>query len=158
MTNQIFFKFGNPLVNLFATRHNHRLPLYVSPMYDPAVWAVDALSFDWDQLDAYAYPPTHSDGPNIGENQGECVSHIPDCPLVAQEILVQQSSQSLVQLFQDTSSQIRSSVSKRQTSYGSSNVPLTHLAVIRQSLQKTLFCQGLKPRCFCKEEVHQSSL
>jgi len=57
VTNQIFFKFGYPLVDLFATRHNHRLPLYVSPVYDPAAWAIDALSFAWDQLDSYAYPP-----------------------------------------------------------------------------------------------------
>ena len=57
VANQIFLTFGYPLVDLFATRDNHRLPLYVSPVYEPAAWAVDALSFDWDQLDAYAYPP-----------------------------------------------------------------------------------------------------
>ncbi|KAH3741580.1 hypothetical protein DPMN_048305 [Dreissena polymorpha] len=37
--------------------YNNRLPLYVSPVYDPAAWAIDALSFVWDQLEAYAYPP-----------------------------------------------------------------------------------------------------
>jgi len=57
VANQIFLTFGYPLVDLFATRDNHRLPLYVSPVYEPAAWAVDALSFGWDQLDAYAYPP-----------------------------------------------------------------------------------------------------
>ncbi|KAH3833795.1 hypothetical protein DPMN_107111 [Dreissena polymorpha] len=83
--------------------------------------------------------PTHSDSPNIGENQGEFVLHTPDRPLVAQEIVVQRSSQSPVQLSQDTSSQIRSSISKRQISWGFSNVPLTRLAVIRQPLQKKHF-------------------
>ncbi|KAH3871157.1 hypothetical protein DPMN_034351 [Dreissena polymorpha] len=63
----------------------------------------------------------------------------PDCPLVAQEFLVQRSSQSRVRLSQETSSQIRSSISKRQTTYESSNVSLTRLAVIRHSLQKNRF-------------------
>ncbi|KAH3831827.1 hypothetical protein DPMN_105098 [Dreissena polymorpha] len=78
--------------------------------------------------------PTHSNSPNIGENQDELIPDTPDCPLVAQR-----SSQSPVRLSQETSSQVRSSVSKRQTTCGSSNVPLTRLAVIRQSLQKKRF-------------------
>ncbi|KAH3730186.1 hypothetical protein DPMN_056167 [Dreissena polymorpha] len=83
--------------------------------------------------------PTHSDSSNIGENRSEFVSHNPDCPLLAQESLVQRSSQSPMRLSLETSSQIRSSVSKRQTTCGSTNVPLTRLAVIRQSLQKKRF-------------------
>ena len=57
VANQIFFSVDRPLVDLFATRDNNRLPLYVSPVYDAAAWAVDGLSFAWDQLVAYAYPP-----------------------------------------------------------------------------------------------------
>ena len=57
VANLIFHQLGEPMVDLFATRNNHRLPLYVSPVYDPAAWSVDALSFDWDRLEAYAYPP-----------------------------------------------------------------------------------------------------
>ena len=34
-----------PLVDLFATKFNYRLDLYVSPVPDPDAWAVDALSF-----------------------------------------------------------------------------------------------------------------
>ena len=83
--------------------------------------------------------PTHSNSPNIGENQGELLQDTPDCPLVAQKILVQRSSQSPVRLSQESSSQVRSSVSKRQTTCGPKNVPLTRLAVIRQSLQKKCF-------------------
>jgi hypothetical protein len=48
---------GRPSVDLFATRFNHRLPLFVSPVEDPRAWAVDALSFSWKGLDAYAFPP-----------------------------------------------------------------------------------------------------
>ena len=56
VANQIFFSVDHPLVDLFATRDNNRLPLYVSPVYDASAWAVDALSFVWDQLVANAYP------------------------------------------------------------------------------------------------------
>jgi hypothetical protein len=47
-----------PQVDLFATRHNHKLSVYVSPCPDPQAWAVDALNIPWTGLDAYAYPPT----------------------------------------------------------------------------------------------------
>lgn len=46
-----------PHVDLFATQFNHRLPVYVSPVPDPAAWAVDALSISWEGLLAYAFPP-----------------------------------------------------------------------------------------------------
>lgn len=57
VANTIFSVFGHPMVDLFATRLNHRLPLYVSPVLDPGAWAVDALSLDWSHLLAYAFPP-----------------------------------------------------------------------------------------------------
>ena len=46
------------MVDLFATRWNHKLPTFVSPVPDPMAWAVDALSLNWDGLIAYAFPPT----------------------------------------------------------------------------------------------------
>lgn len=47
-----------PMIDLFATRWNHKLPVFVSPVPDPTAWAVDALSIPWDGLVAYAFPPT----------------------------------------------------------------------------------------------------
>ena len=49
---------GIPLLDLFATRWNHKLPLFVSPVPDPTAMAVDALSKSRKALWAYAYPPT----------------------------------------------------------------------------------------------------
>ena len=46
-----------PNVDLFATRFNHKLPLYVSPVQDNKAQAIDALSMDWNHLHAYAFPP-----------------------------------------------------------------------------------------------------
>ena len=49
---------GKPLMDLFATQLNHRLPCYVSPLPDPQAYAIDAMSISWDGMLAYAYPPT----------------------------------------------------------------------------------------------------
>ena len=57
VANLIFEELGRPMFDLFATRLNHRLPLYVSPVLDPAAWAIDALTLDWTRMVAYAFPP-----------------------------------------------------------------------------------------------------
>ena len=46
----------SPMVDLFATRWNFKLPLFVSPIPDPQAWSVDALTTSWEGLYAYAYP------------------------------------------------------------------------------------------------------
>ena len=45
-------------MDLLATRLNIKLPLYVSPIPDPQAWAIDALNIPWENLVAYAFPPT----------------------------------------------------------------------------------------------------
>ena len=47
-----------PQIDLFATRFNNKLPLFVSPIPDPQAAAVDALSQPWEDMDAFAFPPT----------------------------------------------------------------------------------------------------
>ena len=47
-----------PMVDLFATTLNKKLPTFVSPMMEKDAWAVDAFSINWTGLHAYAYPPT----------------------------------------------------------------------------------------------------
>ena len=55
--NQLCSKWARPQVDLFATRFNHQLPSFVSPVPDQTAWAVDALSLPWKHLSAYAFPP-----------------------------------------------------------------------------------------------------
>ena len=43
-------------MNLFATWLNHELPWFVSPYPDPRAWKVDAFSFEWKDMVAYAFP------------------------------------------------------------------------------------------------------
>ena len=53
----ICFRWHKPQVDLFATRFNHTLPQFVSPVPDHKAWAVDALSLSWEDLDPYAFSP-----------------------------------------------------------------------------------------------------
>ena len=51
-------RWHQPQIDLFATRFNNKLPQFVSPVPDAMATAVDALSLSWEELDAYAFPPT----------------------------------------------------------------------------------------------------
>ena len=42
----------------FATRLNHKVPPYVSPIPDQNAWDIYALKINWSGLTAYAYPLT----------------------------------------------------------------------------------------------------
>ncbi len=55
---QIQSRFPTIKVDLFANCLNHQLPIYVSPFSDDQAWGLDALSFQWETLMAYAYLPT----------------------------------------------------------------------------------------------------
>lgn len=57
--NALFQVTNYPNIDLFATRLNHRLPLYVSPIPDSRALSVDALSMNWDMIHGYAFPPFH---------------------------------------------------------------------------------------------------
>mgnify|MGYP001545581844 CR=1 FL=1 len=46
-----------PQIDLFATKLNCKLPLYISPVDDPQAYSKDALSTDWTGFVGYAYPP-----------------------------------------------------------------------------------------------------
>ena len=50
IANKIFQIMDFPSIDLFATRLNHRLPLYVSPIPDQKELSIDALTMDWNRL------------------------------------------------------------------------------------------------------------
>ena len=54
---QIFFLWGRPSIDLFATRENRRLPQFFSPLPDPSALGMDALSQDWNNRFAYLFTP-----------------------------------------------------------------------------------------------------
>jgi len=55
--SQICKIFGKPKVDLFASRSNHKLPLYVTWEPQPGSWKTDAFSFSWDTIFYYIFPP-----------------------------------------------------------------------------------------------------
>ena len=59
IASKIFQIMDFPSIDLFATRLNHRLPLYVSPISDQKALSIDALLMDWNHIHAYAFPPFH---------------------------------------------------------------------------------------------------
>ena len=57
VVDTLFLKWDKPMIDLFATRLNHRLPTFVSPMEDNTAFAVDAMAVSWKGMYAYAFPP-----------------------------------------------------------------------------------------------------
>jgi len=58
VVQDIFAEMGRPMIDLFATAQNAKLPVYVLSRPDPLAYAEDALAIDWNGIWAYAYPPT----------------------------------------------------------------------------------------------------
>ena len=57
VVDSLCITWDKPNVDLFATRLNNRLPVFVSPMADPLAVEVDAMSISWKAMYAYAFPP-----------------------------------------------------------------------------------------------------
>ena len=45
------------MVDMFATKINHKVLLYVSPVPDANAMNIDALNISWEGLDGYVYCP-----------------------------------------------------------------------------------------------------
>jgi len=81
--DQIFHLWGTPMVDLFATRYNRRLPAFISPMQDDLAWGRDALTCDWNGLNGYAFPPFAillTVLRKVQRSVGSCVVIAPDWP------------------------------------------------------------------------------
>ena len=53
----ITLQWGSPHVDLFATSLNYKLQVFASLVPDPKAYVVDAMSFPWEGMFAYAFPP-----------------------------------------------------------------------------------------------------
>ena len=83
-------------LDLFATRFNHKLPPYVSPVLDNQAFAIDAFSMNWNNLHAYSFPPTMLISPVLNKIcQSQCrIVHI--APLWPQQTWFSEVLQLLV--------------------------------------------------------------
>ena len=55
--NKIKLSFGNPEIDLFASRTNKKCPRYISWLKDPFAYKVDAFTIKWREFYFYAIPP-----------------------------------------------------------------------------------------------------
>ena len=55
--HRIFQIWGSPSIDLFASVHNHKLPVFCSWTAHPQAYAIDALSISRESMYAYAFPP-----------------------------------------------------------------------------------------------------
>ena len=62
-------------MDLFATRLNRKLPVFVSPVADPEAWDTDALSISWEDMNVYAFPPYKILPQVLHKYQGTDISH-----------------------------------------------------------------------------------
>ncbi|WP_411025337.1 hypothetical protein, partial [Salmonella sp. s55004] len=53
----LFSRLGRPHIDLFATFQNRKLPVFCARTFHPQAWEMDALSFPWDNIHFYAFPP-----------------------------------------------------------------------------------------------------
>ena len=85
--NQICHCCHQPMVDLFATKLNHKLPMYVSPVLDSQAWETDALNITWEGLDACVLS---SGSQSSGDSKYDHlqVQNRHDCTRVARDVLV----------------------------------------------------------------------
>ncbi|CAC5424318.1 unnamed protein product [Mytilus coruscus] len=57
IVNLLFLQLGTPVIDLFATSMNKKLPVFCSPWPGETAVSVDALSMKWTDIFAYAFPP-----------------------------------------------------------------------------------------------------
>ena len=57
VVERLFSIWGTPQLDLFATSHNAKLPLFCSRIAEPGALTMDAFSLSWEQWETYAFPP-----------------------------------------------------------------------------------------------------
>ncbi|CAC5399049.1 unnamed protein product [Mytilus coruscus] len=57
IVQSVLAMWGEPTIDLFASVHNHKRPVFCTWLTHPSALAVDALSISWEKMWAYAFPP-----------------------------------------------------------------------------------------------------
>ena len=81
-------KVVHPHVDLFATRLNHKLPLYVSPVPDPNSWDIDALNINSETPHCLCLPSDSSPSQGDPKNQAMQLPDHCNSPRLARDALV----------------------------------------------------------------------
>ena len=63
-------------MDLFASRFNHNIPRFISPVPNWLAWKVDLLTLQWENLDTYAFPLVAILGQVVSKHVGPQMSQI----------------------------------------------------------------------------------
>ena len=85
--------FGEPDIDLFATRLNCKVTRYVSWKPDPSAYAIDAFSISWSEFKFYAFPPFSCVGRALKKAVAERATGVLIVPWLAEPTLVGQTHQ-----------------------------------------------------------------
>ena len=145
VANSVFQMLNFPNVDLFATRFNHRLPLYVSPVQDYKALAIDALSMDWNHLHAYAFPPFILIPAVLEKNPTTSVQNSSHSSVLATATVVLRTSSS-ISVSSDssaTNSKTTDSIQRKICTSKPPNSRPSRLGVIKQSIRDKKFSQNV---------------
>ena len=141
IANKIFQIMDFPSIDLFATRLNHRLPLYVSPIPDQKALSIDAISMDWNRIHAYAFPPFHLIQTVITQNTNIPVQDSIDSTSMARQTTVSRTPRSVGVTTGITASNSKPASSAKRQNSASKPGPSTtsRLGIVKQSLRDRQF-------------------
>ena len=142
IANKIFQIMDFPSIDLFATRLNHRLPIYVSPIPDQKALSIDALSMDWNRIHAYAFPPFHLIPAMIyKQNTVIPVQDSIDSTSMARQTMVFRAPRSVGVTTSISASNSKPASSAKRQNSGSKPGPSTasRLGIVKQSLRDRQF-------------------
>ena len=137
IAHQIFSLWGTPQIDLFATRLNHLLPLFVSPKPDHRACAVDAMSLEWKKPVRIRISSIQTCSPGSKQDKGFQQSVHSHSPVLASEELVFSHFESHNRLSQGTSgsSGFGITTSGKSTPSESSYVASSRLEVVRSQIR-----------------------
>ena len=141
VANSVFQMLNFPNVDLFATRFNHRLPLYVSPVQDYKALAIDAL----ESSSCICFSSFYSDTCCSRENPTTSVQNSSHSSVLATTTVVLRTSSS-ISVSSDssaTNSKTTDSIQRKICTSKPPNSRPSRLGVIKQSIRDKKFSQNV---------------
>ena len=141
VVKHVFNILGTPHVDLFASHLNHQLPTFCSRHNHPEAWRVDALSFDWTGIHAYAFPPISLLQRVLTKIETELSRVILIAPLLAETVMVHTSVEPACSLPSQTPRASGSSLSAKVSD--SASGPSLSSSVCLDAVKVSLRAAGL---------------
>ena len=152
----IFRTWETPMIDLFATSKNKKLPLYVSPLPDQEAWAEDPIS-RLDRPERLRLSSSFNNPQSSGEDFDRVLQHNSDSTSLASPVLVQPSSGHVSRSPSKTSSNTKTTEADSvvRLPFKSRTSQASCLEIARGKLQKQGFSEELADRILGPQELPQ---